>query len=148
MLAGIMSKCLERDISVRQHSKRKHWAACHIQTPSRYDWKIVESEVKPKWIKQTNKKSSNEILQGCLWVTLYQFSLTHVDQLKNRAASGWGIFSYGDNANLETLLLRFYLMDFNEILQECFFEWLSFGALQLMLISWKTRPPVGCLIVL
>ena len=27
--------------------KSEHWAPCHIQTPSRYDWKIVESDVKP-----------------------------------------------------------------------------------------------------
>ena len=49
-----MSKCLGHDISVRQHSKSEHWAPCHIQTPSQYDWKIVESDVKPKSNKQTN----------------------------------------------------------------------------------------------
>ena len=43
-----MSKCLGCDISVRQHSKSEHWAPCHIQIPSWYDWKIVESDVKPK----------------------------------------------------------------------------------------------------
>ena len=36
-----------RDISVRQHSRREHWAPCHIQASSRYDWKIVESDVNP-----------------------------------------------------------------------------------------------------
>ena len=48
-----MSECLGHDISVRQHSKSEHWAPCHIQTPSRYDWKIVESNIKPK----SNKKN-------------------------------------------------------------------------------------------
>ena len=28
------------------HSKSEHWVPCHIQTPSRYDWKIVESDSK------------------------------------------------------------------------------------------------------
>ena len=46
--------CLRHDISVRQHSKSEHWAPCHIQTPSRYDWKIVASNVRPK-NKQTNR---------------------------------------------------------------------------------------------
>ena len=52
-----MSKCLGPDISVRQHSKSEHWAPCHSQTPSRYDWKIVESNVKPKSNKETKQFS-------------------------------------------------------------------------------------------
>ena len=44
---------LGHDISVRQHSKSEHLAPCHIQTQSQYDWKIVESNVKPKSNKQT-----------------------------------------------------------------------------------------------
>ena len=59
-----MSKCLGHDISVRQHSKSEHWAPCHIQTPSRYDWKIVESDVKPKSNKQT-KPNFAYILHLC-----------------------------------------------------------------------------------
>ena len=47
-----MSKCLGHHMSVRQHSKSEHCAPCHIQTASRYDWKIVESDVKPKSNKQ------------------------------------------------------------------------------------------------
>ena len=46
-----MSKCLGRDISVRQHSKSEHWAPCHIQTPSRYDWKRLKATLSPN---QTN----------------------------------------------------------------------------------------------
>ena len=48
-----MSKCLGRDISVRQHSKSEHWAPCHIQTPSRYDWKRLKATLSPN---QTNKQ--------------------------------------------------------------------------------------------
>ena len=48
-----MSKCLGRDISVRQHSKSEHWAPCHIQTPSRYDWKRLKATLSPN---QTNKR--------------------------------------------------------------------------------------------
>ena len=40
--------CLGHDTSVRQHYKSEHWAACHNQTPSWYDWKFVESDVKPE----------------------------------------------------------------------------------------------------
>ena len=47
-----MSKCLGRDISVMQPYKSEQWAPCHIRKPSRYDWKIVESDVKPKSNKQ------------------------------------------------------------------------------------------------
>ena len=56
-----MSKCLGRDISVRQHSKSEHWAPCHIQTPSRYDWKRLKATLSPN---QTNKsvKSNNIFL--------------------------------------------------------------------------------------
>ena len=39
--------CLGHDISVRQHSKNEHWAPYHIQTQSRYDWKVVENDVNP-----------------------------------------------------------------------------------------------------
>ena len=42
-------KCLGHDTSVRQHYKSEHWAPCHNQTPSWYDWKIVESDVKPEY---------------------------------------------------------------------------------------------------
>ena len=41
-------KCLVHDISVRQHYKSAHWAPCSNQTLSWYDWKIVESDVKPE----------------------------------------------------------------------------------------------------
>ena len=41
-------KRLGHDTSVRQHYKSEHWALCHNQTPSWYDWKIVESDVKPE----------------------------------------------------------------------------------------------------
>ena len=37
--------CLWRDSSVRQHSKGKHSAPFDIQTPSRFDLKIVESKI-------------------------------------------------------------------------------------------------------
>ena len=46
-----MSKCLGRDISVRQHSKSEHWAPCHIQTPSRYDWKRLKATLSPNQTK-------------------------------------------------------------------------------------------------
>ena len=36
---------------MRQQYKNEHWASCHNQTSSWYDWKIVESDVKPE---QTN----------------------------------------------------------------------------------------------
>ena len=42
-------KCLGHDTSVRQHYKTEHWAPCLNQTPSWYDWKIVESDVKPEY---------------------------------------------------------------------------------------------------
>ena len=35
------------DISIGQPYKSEQWAPCHIQTPSRYDLKIFESDVKP-----------------------------------------------------------------------------------------------------
>ena len=38
--------------------KSEHWAPCHIQTLSRYDWKIVESEVKTKSNKHINKQTA------------------------------------------------------------------------------------------
>ena len=60
-----MSKCLGHDISVRQHSKSEHWAPCHIQTPSRYDWKIVESDVKPKSNKQRRSDQSEWHTENC-----------------------------------------------------------------------------------
>ena len=41
-------KCLGYDTSVRQHYKSEHWVACSNQTPLWYDWKIVESYVKPE----------------------------------------------------------------------------------------------------
>ena len=41
-------KCLGHDTSVRQHCKSGHWAPCRNQTLSWYDWKIVESDVKPE----------------------------------------------------------------------------------------------------
>ena len=41
-------KCLGHDISVRQQYKSEHWAPCRNQTPSWYDWKNVESVVKPE----------------------------------------------------------------------------------------------------
>ena len=56
-----MSKCLGRDISVRQHSKSEHSAPCLIQTPSRYDRKIVESDVKSK----SNKCLNGHICAVC-----------------------------------------------------------------------------------
>ena len=31
-----------------QHNKNEHWAPCRNQTPTWYDWKIVESDVKPE----------------------------------------------------------------------------------------------------
>ena len=34
---------------MRQHYKSEHWAPCSNQTPSWYDWKIVESNVKPEF---------------------------------------------------------------------------------------------------
>ena len=36
------------DTSVRQRFKSEHWAPCRNQTPSWYDWKLVESDVKPE----------------------------------------------------------------------------------------------------
>ena len=48
-------KCLVHDTSVRQHYKSEHWAPCHNQTPLLYDWKIVESDVKPKQTTTTTK---------------------------------------------------------------------------------------------
>ena len=33
---------------MRKHYKSEHWAPCRNQTPSWYDWKIVESTVKPE----------------------------------------------------------------------------------------------------
>ena len=73
-----MSKCLGRDISVRQHSKSEHWAPCHIQTPSRYDWKRLKATLSPN---QTNKQTkihnrpvaSDLSLTGFLLVILDRF---------------------------------------------------------------------------
>ena len=39
---------LGHDNSVRQLYKSEHWAPCRNQTLSWYDWKVVESEVKPE----------------------------------------------------------------------------------------------------
>ena len=33
---------------LRQHYKSERWASCRNQTPSWFDWKIVESDVKPE----------------------------------------------------------------------------------------------------
>ena len=62
---NIMSKCLGHDIPVRQHSKSEHWAPCYIQTPSRYDSKTVESDVKPKSNKQ-NKTTTDAHIIICI----------------------------------------------------------------------------------
>ena len=41
-----------------QHSKSEHCAPCPIQTPSRYDWTMVESDVKSNKQKQTISNDS------------------------------------------------------------------------------------------
>ena len=66
-LGGI--SCLGLDISVRQHSKSEHWAPCHIQTPLGYDWKIVESDVKPKSNKQNKQIMRAKHLWFINWLT-------------------------------------------------------------------------------
>ena len=53
-------KCLVHDTSVRQHYKSEHWAPCCNQTPLWYDWKIIESDVKPKQI-TTSLDASNAV---------------------------------------------------------------------------------------
>ena len=53
MWVGVVScQVSGHDISVRQHYKSERWAPCGNQTPSQYDWKIVESDIKSE---QTNK---------------------------------------------------------------------------------------------
>ena len=39
---------------MRQHYKSEHWAPWNNQTPSWYDWKIVESDFKPEQITTTS----------------------------------------------------------------------------------------------
>ena len=45
---GVSDNQTSLNASLGQHSKSEHWAPYHIQTPLRYDWKIVESKVKPE----------------------------------------------------------------------------------------------------
>ena len=45
----LLTAGLGHDTSVRQHYKSEHWAPCRNQTPSWYDWKIVENDVKPEY---------------------------------------------------------------------------------------------------
>ena len=48
---------------MRQHYKSEHWAPCRNQTPSWYDWKIVESDVKPEYTHtHTHTPKQNAIL--------------------------------------------------------------------------------------
>ena len=53
--------------------KSEHWAPCRNQTPSWYDWKIVESNVKPE---QTNYFYSN--LFVCKQFLKYLENMVHV----------------------------------------------------------------------
>ena len=46
MWLGGMSRhvmCPRCDMPVRQHSKSEHWPPCHIQTPSRYNWRLLKA---------------------------------------------------------------------------------------------------------
>ena len=52
-----------------QHSKSEHWAPCHIQTLSRYDRKIVESDVKPKSDKHKNQSWTVKLLE--IWSYIF-----------------------------------------------------------------------------
>ena len=66
------------DMILRQHYKSEHWAPCRNQTPSWYDWKIVESDVKPEyththrdWLKLN--VNTNKVRSRCLSFTSCYF---------------------------------------------------------------------------
>ena len=85
-----MSECLGRDISVRQHSKSEHWAPCHIQTPSRYDWKRLKATLSPNQTNQMgnsgNKNSHKNQYKSHLCKTFAQWGVLEKKQIiLNRA---------------------------------------------------------------
>ena len=49
--------------SVRQHYKIEHWAPCRNQTLSWYDWKIVESDVKPEYTHNPSCKTPRNCVE-------------------------------------------------------------------------------------
>ena len=59
-------KCLGHDTLVRQHYKSEHWAPCRNQTLLWYDWKIVESDVKPE------QTTTTELAIHCMGVAMAQ----------------------------------------------------------------------------
>ena len=87
-----------------QHNKSEHWAPCRNQTPSWYDWKIVESDVKPKQITTTTQglcllywsfssyKPEDEVWSTCFvqliasgsWDTGFESLLRHIYYLTER----------------------------------------------------------------
>ena len=75
--------CLGHDTSVRQHYKSEHWAPCCNQTPSWYDWKIVESDVKPEYTHTLTGKS-DMIKVGIWWL---------FRNLHKKICSGWSLES-------------------------------------------------------
>ena len=72
------AKCLGHDTSNRQHYNSDHGAPCHKQTPSWYDWKIVESDVKPDYTHTYllifyyffNLRNRSALAVNC-WVIIY-----------------------------------------------------------------------------
>ena len=50
------------DTSVKQHYKSEQWAPSRNQTPSWYDWKIVKSDIKPKYTHRRPNDVWNKIL--------------------------------------------------------------------------------------
>ena len=103
MWLGVVS-CLGHDTSVSQHNKSEHWAPCRNQIPSWYDWKIVESDVKPEQTITTTQwmcslywsfssyKPDDEVWSTCFvqlsasgsWDTRIEFLLRHIYHLTER----------------------------------------------------------------
>ena len=62
---------------MRQHYKREHWAPCRNQTLSWYDWKIVESDVKPEYTHTHTKlliHSAKGQISFLLFLLLFRFT--------------------------------------------------------------------------
>ena len=67
---------------VRQHYKSEHWAPWHNQTPLWYDWKIVESDIKPDWSTQWQDN-----VTGCGIIQVSGARFFRVRQLYNVSAT-------------------------------------------------------------
>ena len=82
-------KCLGHDTSVRQHYKSEHWAPCRNQTPSWYDWKIVESDVKPEYTHTYIEKNDSGLKTREAYKHSVYMNCPHVRHTCMSKASTW-----------------------------------------------------------